>query len=136
MRQFCKKNQRFHLQKALRVKFVYKRTSLCLVSFSIKCRQCQSQVSMDECLLNDKSVKCYSDESCFSTSYAIHGNLKFYQKGCIHKNRCTDISICGSPARCKVRLTSSITQQMHHVVPTSIRHLYDVADVVQTSYKR
>ena len=86
---------------------------MCLVSFSIKCRQCQSRVSMDECLLNDNSVECYNDESCFSTSYAIHRNLNFYQKGCIPKNRCTDIDICGSPARCKVRVTSNIKCYSH-----------------------
>lgn len=74
--------------------------SLCLVLFSLKCRQCHSQTSMEECLQNVNSVECYANQKCYSSTSKYHGNLQFYNKGCV--DECDAIKICGPPNKCKV----------------------------------
>ena len=74
--------------------------SLCLVLFSLKCRQCYSQTSMEECLQNVNSVECYANQKCYSSTSKYHGNLQFYNKGCV--DDCDAIKICGPPNKCKV----------------------------------
>lgn len=55
---------------------------------------------MEECLQNVNSVECYANQKCYSSTSKYHGNLQFYNKGCV--DECDAIKICGPPNKCKV----------------------------------